>query len=120
MQTDLLELRSYLEKEYKTRLKLNSSYSKRAFARDLGLSPTSLNDFLLGKRNLGLKNIDKIFKYLKKKSSINCSWCGKHKSEIKTMIAGPTRLFICNNCVDKCNQILKGNLKARPYAKCNC
>lgn len=35
----------------------------------------------------------------------NCSFCGKHKNEIKTLIAGPNN-FICNECVDLCHEIV--------------
>ncbi len=39
----------YLRKEYSLRLTRRPYYSMRAFARDLGLSPSSLSDFLKGK-----------------------------------------------------------------------
>ena len=106
MENNLLELRKYLEKEYNTKLSLNSSYSKRAFSRDLGVSPTCLNDFLAGRRDLNLKNIDKIFKYLGKKSAIRCSWCDKDKKDAKYIIGGTKRLFICDSCVATCNNII--------------
>ncbi len=109
MDTNLSELRNYLQNELKTRTKLNSLYSKRAYARDLGISATSLNDFMSGKRSLCFSNIDKIFKYLGKKSSIVCSWCDKPKKEVKSLIGGPRRQFICNTCVDVCNDILREN-----------
>ena len=107
MENNLLELRKYLGKEYQARLALNQSYSKRAFSRDLKISPTCLNDFLAGKRNLNLKNIDKIFKYLGKKSTIRCSWCDKDKKDAKFMIGGTKQLFICDSCVAICNGIIK-------------
>jgi hypothetical protein len=37
--------------------------------------------------------------------SFVCSFCGKDPEEIKQMIAGPS-VYICNECVDLCNDIL--------------
>ena len=37
----------------------------------------------------------------------NCSFCGRLRSEIKTLIAGPDGLNICNECVDICNAVIK-------------
>lgn len=34
-----------------------------------------------------------------------CSFCGKHKQEIKTLISGPG-IYICNECVDLCYEII--------------
>jgi len=36
-----------------------------------------------------------------------CSFCGKPESRVREMIAGPNDLFICNECVDQCNEMLK-------------
>lgn len=35
-----------------------------------------------------------------------CSFCGKSQSETKKLISGPS-VFICNECVDLCNEIIK-------------
>jgi DNA-binding transcriptional MerR regulator len=35
-----------------------------------------------------------------------CSFCGKDNADVKRMIAGPKGVFICNECVAKCNQII--------------
>ncbi|MBM3350866.1 MAG: ATP-dependent Clp protease ATP-binding subunit ClpX [Betaproteobacteria bacterium] len=35
-----------------------------------------------------------------------CSFCGKSQHEVKKLIAGPS-VFICNECVDLCNDIIK-------------
>ncbi len=111
MDTNLVELRSYLDKELKTRTKLNPLYSKKAFSRDLGISATSLSDFMSGKRNLNFENVDKIFGYLRKKSKVTCSWCEKSKSEAKYIIGGPRRQFICDSCIETCNEILRTGRK---------
>ena len=34
-----------------------------------------------------------------------CSFCGKHKSEVQKIIAGPS-VYICNECIDMCNEII--------------
>lgn len=107
MDTNLSELRNYLQKEFDIRTQLNPLYSKRAYSRDLGIGSTSLNDFMSGKRSLSFANIDKIFRYLGKKSAIVCSWCNKPKKEAKKLIGGPRRQFICDACVGVCNDILE-------------
>ena len=38
-------------------------------------------------------------------SKLNCSFCGKNQSKVKKLIAGPN-IYICNECVDLCNDIL--------------
>ena len=35
-----------------------------------------------------------------------CSFCGKPKSAVRELIAGPENVFICNECVEICNHIL--------------
>ena len=35
-----------------------------------------------------------------------CSFCGKPKSAVRELIAGPEDVFICNECVEICNHIL--------------
>ena len=36
----------------------------------------------------------------------NCSFCGKEKSKTKKLIAGPDGIFICDECVALCNDML--------------
>ena len=36
-----------------------------------------------------------------------CSFCGKSKDAVKTLIAGPT-VFICNECVAACTKFISG------------
>ncbi len=105
MRTDLQELKIFLEKEYSKKMKFNQLYSKKAFARDLGVSSTALNEFLAGKRDLSSKNIGSIFSYLN--SKVHCSWCDKEKKETKFLIGGPRRQFICDSCLDECGKIIK-------------
>ena len=35
----------------------------------------------------------------------HCSFCGKRRREVRKLISGP-RVFICNECVARCRQIL--------------
>jgi len=34
-----------------------------------------------------------------------CVFCGKRKEEVRFLIAGPS-VFICNECIDRCNEII--------------
>jgi ATP-dependent Clp protease ATP-binding subunit ClpX len=38
-------------------------------------------------------------------AALKCSFCGKGQEEVKKLIAGPS-VFICNECVDLCNEII--------------
>lgn len=40
------------------------------------------------------------------KGAITCSFCSKTEHETKTMIAGPPPLFICNECIGLCSDVL--------------
>ena len=42
----------------------------------------------------------------KDKTKLHCSFCGKEQAKVKKLIAGPN-IYICNECVDLCNDILK-------------
>lgn len=37
---------------------------------------------------------------------LNCSFCGKNQKEVTKLIAGPSSVYICNECVDLCNDII--------------
>lgn len=41
---------------------------------------------------------------------LRCSFCGKNQYEVQKLIAGPT-VFICDECIDLCNDILKEEIK---------
>ena len=40
------------------------------------------------------------------RSDYQCSFCGKAQSQVKRLIAGPGRVFICDECVTLCDQII--------------
>ncbi len=39
-------------------------------------------------------------------NSYQCSFCGKAQNQVKRLIAGPERVFICDECVALCGQII--------------
>ena len=38
--------------------------------------------------------------------SIHCSFCGKSEKQVQKMIAGPNGVYICDECIDLCEEIL--------------
>ncbi len=46
-------------------------------------------------------------------NTICCSFCGKYQSDVKKLIAGPN-VFICNECVSLCLDIVKEDSKKSP------
>ncbi len=51
-----------------------------------------------------------------KNKDLSCSFCGKHQNEVKKLIAGPT-VFICNECIGLCTDILREDNKKSPLTK---
>lgn len=47
-----------------------------------------------------------------KNKEICCSFCGKHNSEVKKMIAGPDGVYICNECVKVCDKVICESAKS--------
>lgn len=39
-----------------------------------------------------------------------CSFCGKSDSKVRKMIAGPSGVFICDECIDVCSDIIEEEL----------
>ena len=37
---------------------------------------------------------------------IHCSFCGKTENQVHKLIAGPNGVYICDECVDLCDEIL--------------
>ncbi len=44
---------------------------------------------------------------------LQCSFCGKSPEEVQRLIAGPT-VYICDECIDLCNEILREEGVAEP------
>jgi ATP-dependent Clp protease ATP-binding subunit ClpX len=38
--------------------------------------------------------------------SYACSFCGKRQDQVQRLIAGPGGVYICNECVSLCNEII--------------
>ena len=51
-----------------------------------------------------------------KKNTLFCSFCGKSQHEVRKLIAGPT-VFICDECVELCMDIIKEENKTVPSSK---
>lgn len=49
--------------------------------------------------------------------NLHCSFCGKSQREVKKLIAGPTNVYICDECVDLCNEILLEEASKASQAK---
>ena len=43
----------------------------------------------------------------KKEDMIRCSFCGKTQGQVHKMISGPAGLYICDECVDLCKEIIE-------------
>ena len=41
---------------------------------------------------------------------IRCSFCGKTQDQVRKLIAGNTNVFICDECIDLCAEILEEEL----------
>lgn len=64
MSVGMEQLKNLLQVTYLKRSALNARYSRNAFARDLGVSPTALSQFLSGKRVFSPQNIRRVVKAL--------------------------------------------------------
>ena len=38
--------------------------------------------------------------------TVRCSFCGKADTQVRKLIAGPNNVFICDECIDICNEII--------------
>lgn len=50
----------------------------------------------------------------KDEHKICCSFCGKSQDEAKKLVAGPKNIYICDECVDLCCQIIYEEFPAEP------
>ena len=46
-----------------------------------------------------------------KSVEFHCSFCGKVNSQVKKLIAGPNGVFICDECVEVCENVIKEDEK---------
>ncbi|HXG42557.1 MAG TPA: ATP-dependent Clp protease ATP-binding subunit ClpX [Dehalococcoidia bacterium] len=51
--------------------------------------------------------------------SYHCSFCGKGQQEVRRLIAGPNGVYICDECVQLCNEIIREDMapKGRPQVQ---
>ena len=49
-------------------------------------------------------------------SELRCSFCNKPQREVRKLIAGPN-VYICNECVDTCNEILAEDVEKEERGK---
>ena len=42
---------------------------------------------------------------------VRCSFCGKSQEQVRKLIAGPNGAYICDECVDVCNEIIEEELE---------
>ena len=50
------------------------------------------------------------------RSQARCSFCGRHTSEVRRMIAGPGAAYICEDCLQLCMEILQDPMPFSPKA----
>ncbi len=53
------------------------------------------------------------------KDTLFCSFCGKSKELAKRLIAGPTGIYICDECVDICREVLNEETKSQTPKEVN-
>ncbi|MDD6733353.1 MAG: ATP-dependent Clp protease ATP-binding subunit ClpX [Lachnospiraceae bacterium] len=41
---------------------------------------------------------------------IRCSFCGKSRDQVRQMITGPSGIYICDECVDLCSELIEDEL----------
>ncbi len=47
----------------------------------------------------------------------HCSFCGKNQDQVKRLIAGPGAVYICDECVELCREIIDEEVAGVPRAK---
>ncbi len=51
------------------------------------------------------------------KKDIRCSFCGKSQEQVRKLIAGPEGVFICDECIEVCMEIVEDELLEREEAQ---
>lgn len=54
-----------------------------------------------------------MFKFNEDDTNLTCSFCGKDQEQVKKLIAG-SGVYICNECIDLCHEIIEEELKSEP------
>ena len=42
----------------------------------------------------------------RKDNGVRCSFCGKPESQVRKIIAGPNGVYICDECIEICSEIV--------------
>jgi ATP-dependent Clp protease ATP-binding subunit ClpX len=53
------------------------------------------------------------------KKTVYCSFCSKSQHEVKKLISGPAGIFICDECVELCNEVIAGRLPKSAHPSLN-
>jgi hypothetical protein len=53
---------------------------------------------------------------MRKQEVIHCSFCGQSQLDVKKIICGPN-VYICNECIDRCNEIIQEDEPAKSEPK---
>lgn len=48
---------------------------------------------------------------------IRCSFCNKTEDQVRKLIAGPSGVYICDECVDICAEIIEEEMEAEEFAE---
>lgn len=51
------------------------------------------------------------------RAQYHCSFCGKSQDEVKRLVAGPGSVYICDECVELCREIIDEEAPATPRPK---
>ena len=43
---------------------------------------------------------------------VRCSFCGKTQEQVRKLVKGPDGMFICDECVEACNEILEQSFRS--------
>ncbi len=50
-------------------------------------------------------------------NEVHCSFCGKSEKQVRKLIAGPNGVFICDDCIEICSEIIEEELMTESYSK---
>ena len=51
------------------------------------------------------------------RAQYHCSFCGKNQDQVKRLIAGPGAVYICDECIDLCREIIDEEVSGTPRTK---
>ena len=57
-----------------------------------------------------------MFSKSKTRLILRCSFCGKQQDQVERLIAGPNRVYICDQCVTLCQEIIQEEREKRQQA----